>query len=269
MPLIRWNTLAWPWHFVDDTPSRHSLLEVQGHASRLVATPDAPEAFGTDAIWMAVRCSCPQAVAQALQLSHAAPANWASGLQAVHQPLPCSPGLVFVTPVIQGWVLVTGALPYPGGTSDSDLASSLLKSLSQQFPEVQYFGAHSGIAWHGYARYTEGNLERAFACVDSADHTIWNVGCDPAEGALQKAHARTGASAEATLEEAAWHQGRVFQMAERWSVNPQLLATMALPPSLGLVGHLDVASLRAATRSDNTTPRAQNFQRVNTVNTPV
>ncbi len=288
MPLIRWNTLAWPWKFVDETPSLVDTAFAQNRTTPLDTTPDAPRAFGHDAIWLAVRSPSTQAVAQALQLGQTAPANWRTGLQAVHQPLPCTPGLVFVTPPIQGWVLATGALPYPGGTSDSDLASSLLQVLSQQFPQVQYFGAHSGIAWHGYARYDEGELMRAFACVDSVDHTIWNVGsnlgeplhtaqlteaaatvrpqtCRFAPGpqgperasswpmGTRKLGSGPAFSHESALDAVAWHQDRVFQMAECWSVNPEQLAAMALPPSLGLVGFLDTLRMNAdAARCDRT-----------------
>jgi hypothetical protein len=288
MPLIRWNTLAWPWKFVDETPSRVDTAFAQNQTTPLDTTPDAPRAFGLDAIWLAVRSPSTQAVAQALQLGQTAPANWHSGLQAVHQPLPCTPGLVFVTPPIQGWVLVTGALPYPGGTSDSDLASSLLQVLSHQFSQVQYFGAHSGIAWHGYARYDEGELMRAFACVDNIDHTIWNVGSNLDEQLRTAQFAEVAATVRAQTcrfapdlqsterapswpvgmrkigsdpafshefasDAAAWHQDRVFQMAERWSVNPQQLGAMALPPSLGLVGFLDTLRMNSdVTRRDKT-----------------
>lgn len=256
MPLIRWNTLAWPWHFVDETPALVDAAFEQNQAAPLDTEPDAPQAFGLDAIWLAVRSPSTQAVAQALQLGHTAPANWRSGLQAVHQPLPCTPGLVFVTPPLQGWVLVTGALPYPGGTSDSDEASSLLQLLSQQFSQVQYFGAHSGIAWHGYARYDQGELLRAFACVESVDHSIWNVGSNHNEP-LPPAQLNQAAAKACASDDVAWHQNRVFQMAERWSVNPKQLGGMALLPSLGLVGFLDTQQINAAAQRCQKTPGAQ------------
>jgi hypothetical protein len=238
MALIRWNTVAWPWKLVDETPSLVDATLVQIQTTPLDIKPDAPQAFGLDAIWLAVRSQSTQAVAQALQLSQTVPANWRSGLQAVHQPLPCTPGWVFVTPPIQGWVLVTGALPYPGGTSDSDLASLLLQLLSHQFPQVQYFGAHSGIVWHGYARYDGGELLRAFACVDSVDHSIWDVGSSHAEPMPARQHAEAVINGYES-DHFTWHQNRVFSIAEHWSINPQQLVAMALPPSLGLVGLLD------------------------------
>ena len=246
MSLIRWNTLAWPSHFVEDIPSLAVVAFATGPAEGLDTTPDQPQAFGTDAIWMAVWSRSTQAVAQALQLDHASPANWCSGLQAVHQPLPCTPGLVFVTPPIHGWVLVAGALPYPGGTSDSDLASSLLQLLSKQFAQVQYFGAHSGVGWHGYARYEKGALARAFACVDSVDHRIWDFGSNHDEPPLTT-HGHSGAVNDPESSDTVWHQSRVFQLAERWSVSPQRFNHRDLPPSLGLVGLLDVRRLGSGT----------------------
>ena len=291
MLLIRWNTLAWPWKFVDETPSRVDTACAQIQTTPLDNTPDVPRAFGLDAIWLAVRSQSTQAVAQALQLSQTEPANWRSGLQAVHQPLPCTPGWVFVTPPIQGWVLVSGALPYPGGTSDSDLASSLLQVLSHQFPQVQYFGAHSGIVWHGYARYDEGELTRAFACVDNVGHTIWNVGPNLEEQQCMARFTETAAterpqtcrftsgpqgperatswpmgrrelvsgpafSHEFTSDAVAWHQDRVFQMAERWSVNPERLGAMGMPPSLGLVGFLDTLRMSSGVAQGDRTRSA-------------
>jgi hypothetical protein len=255
MPLIRWNTLAWPWHFVDDTPSLAASSLGQNQAAPLDTTPDTPQAFGHDAIWLAVRSPSTQAVTQALQLGQTAPANWRTGLQAVHQPLPCTPGLVFVTPPIQGWVLVTGDLPYPGGTSDSDGASWLLQVLSERFSQVQYFGAHSGIAWHGYARYAEGELVRAFACVDSVDHRIWDVGSNHEEQMLADPFAASVTNGSES-DDVTWHQHRVFEMAARWSVNPQQLSAMALPPSLGLVGFLDTGRMNANRMSRDATEHA-------------
>lgn len=248
MPLIRWNALLWPWKFLNDAPSLAGLTPEPDHAASLDNTPDAPRLFGHDAIWLAVRCNSTPTVVQALQLRQTNAANWQSGLQAVHQPLPCTPGWVFVTPPVHGWVLVTGALPYPGGSSVSDLASSLLKLLSSQFPQVQYFGAHSGIAWHGYARYDQGELVRAFACVDSANHTIWDQGSNHNEWALTNASVDNEANP-------AWHQTRVFEIAERWSLNPQTLPHLFLPPSVGCVGYLDVAALTVdALRNENPMP---------------
>lgn len=245
MPLIRWNALVWPWKFLDDAHSLAVPAPEPDHNTPLDSTPDAPLPFGQDAIWLAVRCDSTPAVVQALQLRHTSPANWKSGLEAVHQPLPCSPGWVFVTSPVHGWVLVTGALPYPGGSSASDLASALLKILSHEFSQVQYFGAHSGIAWHGYARYDQGELVRAFACVDSSDHLIWNRGFNRKEMAL------TNASAFAQTNPA-WHQSRVLEMSECWSLNPQDLPQMSLPPSVGCVGYLDVTALTAGALENET-----------------
>jgi hypothetical protein len=239
MPLIRWNALVWLWQFFDDAHSLAALTPEPVHNERLDPTPDAPLSFGHDAIWLAVRCDNTQAVVEALQLRQTNPANWESGLQEVHQPLPCTPGWVFVSPPVRGWVLVTGALPYPGGSSASDLASSLLRLLGRQFTQVQYFGAHSGIAWHGYARYDQGELVRAFACVDSPDHTIWNQGSKHDDGVLTNASACDAICPT-------WHQQRVFEVSERWSLNPQTLSRLALPASTGWIGYLDVGALTSS-----------------------
>lgn len=244
MPAMQWirrNPLAWARHLLaghraGDRPVSPCEPAAPAASPPLDARPDAPQPFGRDAIWLALRSDSPCAVAHALRLAGVQAANWASGLQAASAP----GDSVFVTPGIKGWVLVTGALPYPGGSRASDQAGRLLRALSRQFDEVQYFGNHRGIAWHGWARYRQGRLSRAFACVESEGHKIWDAGTPTA---AEWPGMPAWPAADDGHRPAFWHEQRTRQVAARWSLDPQNLHHLDLRASRGWVGRLPQAPL--------------------------
>lgn len=234
MPAMQWirrNTLAWAKHLLaGHRAGDRPVSPREPAAPPLDARPDTPLPFGRDAIWLALRSESPCAVAHALRLGDVQAANWASGLQAAAMP----GSSVFVTPGIQGWVLATGALPYPGGSRASDQAGRLLRLLSRHFDEVQYFGNHRGIAWHGWARYRQGRLSRAFACVESEAHKIWDAGTPTAAECA-------GSRAADGHPPAFWHEQRTRHVASQWSLDPQSLHRLNLRASRGWVGQLPQA----------------------------
>src|SRR4051812_2890649 len=62
--------------------------------------------------WIAVRGATPNAVQRALGLSRAIPCSWSEGMAGDHE--------FFISPRINGWVIVTGAgLPGPGDDIDA------------------------------------------------------------------------------------------------------------------------------------------------------
>ena len=67
--------------------------------------PDGPVPFGYKTCWTAVRCEDPERVIAALKPRSRQAANWSTGLAAAY----AEPSVVFVSPCLDGFVLVIGA----------------------------------------------------------------------------------------------------------------------------------------------------------------
>ena len=151
----------------------------------------------------------------ALNLKNRQPANWASGIRQAY-------GLkkVFVTPPVQGWTLVVGlALPDAGDSRHPDRCTPLLRNLSRQLGEVQYFGTHRVGEYHAWAKAENGAITRAYAYVGEEGVTLWNTGPQTTE---EKALGFAFDDNKSPNEE------DVMKIAGKWSINPQKLETMNL-----------------------------------------
>ena len=71
------------------------------------AVPDKPQLFGYKNSWLAIRSDSPEKVMAALELEPVAKANWATGL-----PYAGEGKLVYVSPCLDGFVLVVGIVLY-------------------------------------------------------------------------------------------------------------------------------------------------------------
>jgi hypothetical protein len=112
-----------------------------------VVESDSPEPFGFKCAWLAIKTEDSPAVAQALGLQNGRKCGWQKGIAAAYA------GDVFVTPPIKGWVLaVSFSLPEIHGNTRPDKLSPLVKMLSEKFAEVQYFGTHRVVEYHGRTR---------------------------------------------------------------------------------------------------------------------
>ena len=136
------------------------------------STPDKPQAFGYKCFWLAIHNENAGTIMDALKLKNRQPANWASGIRQAY-------GLkkVFVTPPVQGWTLVAGlALPDAGDARHPDRCTPLLRDLSRQLGQVQYFGTHRVVEYHAWAKAENGAITRAYAYVGEEGVTLWNIG---------------------------------------------------------------------------------------------
>jgi len=141
------------------------------------AEPDHPLAFGYKVGWFAVATEDAALVARVLGLVGVQVANWQTGLKMAVKIDPFSRNLdrkVFLTPPLNGWVLVVGgALPYPTELSDTDANfnaitnrfDNLMLRLSSHFPEVQYSASHRVSDFVTWTRRTE-RLYRSFTYAD-------------------------------------------------------------------------------------------------------
>lgn len=203
-----------------------------GVASRPAAEPDPPRAFGEDHAWFAVRSSDPAAVAAALRLRTLLPANWRAGLAAVK-----SEG-VFVTPSIDGFVLVVGRDACPAMGNLPEFVQQWLERLSQRFGEAQWYRSERACDQHGWAVAHHGVLSRAWCWDGEEDEVTWQ------HGEPTRAEAGLGFFVDDPRDRSDavhkwWPDGAsVRRLAAAWSLAPHELGCRGLPPSRGAIGRL-------------------------------
>lgn len=134
----------------------------------LVSTePDLPQPFWGRVGWFAVLSDDMALVARVLGLGAVQVANWNSGLKAACERQPASENpnrRVFVTPPLNGWVLVVGAsLPYSveaDGSNDelkriARRFDALMLRLASHFDQVQHFASQRTSGFVTWSRRTE------------------------------------------------------------------------------------------------------------------
>lgn len=180
------------------------------------------------ASWIAVRSRSTQAVQAALGLSNPKPCTWLEGL-ARDQKL-------FISPPIQGWVLVAGSR-VPDAGDDVDTTFRFLLELSRKLGHVQYFSANRILGHHAWARAEAGRVVRAYAW---AGKTLWN------QGVKTRAELELGLKCFQYLEtpDRAFGQSDVLAtntekvplLAARWSLDPAAVDERALEQARGIAG---------------------------------
>ena len=186
--------------------------------SRTAPPPHTAEAeraipFGYKTIWLAVRSDEPRAVVEALG-GRSRRATWKEGL--------ADGSHLFVTPPIDGWVLVTGNLE-AADTSDVDSRLAFSTALSTRLEtEVQYFGTHRIVEWHAWARIVRGEVVRAHGYVGESNETLFDVGAaTPDELALGFKFLNNEGP------ETRPDERDVTRLAGRWSIDPTTLGERA------------------------------------------
>lgn len=168
--------------------------------------------------WIAVKSANPLVVQSALGLHNLKPCSWQEGLEQVQDRD------LLVSPVVDGWVLVTGgSLPSP--EQDIDQCFLLLRRLSRDLGTVQFFSTHPALGHHAWAMAHEGHVVRAYAW---AGETLWNQGNPtPAERDLRMYFAEYGEKAESLNDEArdaaTANTEKVARLASAWSIDPGLV----------------------------------------------
>lgn len=231
--------------------ARNSWPPAEKRTVDLHTDPDAPREFGIKLNWFAIRTTEVDAVLQALQMGEGRQANWSSGIEAAYS---CRVGgfdkdLAFVTPPVEGWVMVAGAaLPYPVMHTDDRHGGigaafdQLFARLCASFSEVQFFGSDRRVGFVAWARHRRGEADRIFAFGDGEVYA--NVGAQSADETGLGMPDLNGLAPEQATEKL--FEGELslpdedlpLQLAQRWSVNPGMLEQMSLPPSCGRVVEL-------------------------------
>jgi hypothetical protein len=177
-----------------------------------------PVAFGYKCAWLAVRHESPDAVARAIELGNGRASAWDAGIEAAYA------GSAFVTPPLDGWILVVSTRL--GELIDNDsagLVASMVERLSGALATtVMYFVTHRVVELHAWARAECGVLVRHYAYLGESDATLADVGA-PSE-------------AERDLQLPP-DEETVLTVAARWSIAPlELDSRDETPP--GLLGEL-------------------------------
>ncbi|MEM1415638.1 MAG: hypothetical protein AAGH15_12095 [Myxococcota bacterium] len=174
------------------TPERDEGDPAPGYTA-----PDVAVGFGHDCIWLAVRSESPHGVAAALGLDELHPIGWSDGVRAAY----ATRG-VFITPVVDGFVLVVSA------SDPAILESTDVGALSARLgTEVQHFAALEIADWFSWSRAVRGQLLRR---VDSLDGGVTEFGeMTPVEVTM-----------DLSGPEAFIHEDEVFEVARAWSIDP-------------------------------------------------
>ncbi len=199
--------------------------------------PDSPVGFGYKCMWFAVKTDDNYQLAELLKLKNASDCNWEVGVKMAYK------GAVFVTPSIDGWTLACGwGLPH-GDTKESiDEVKNILKILSQEFGEAQFFCTHRVTEYHCWMKASNGQIDRVYAFSGESGENIAIEG--PPTEFEQNLNLANTFSAEAKdesyfdREDLIWpDEELLMEVAEHWSINPTTFDDRKdIAPSLGLVG---------------------------------
>lgn len=154
---------------VETANGKRYTLPVNAQKSAASAAADSPQPFGFKNGWLAIRCDSPDEAIESLGLSDPVPANWRTGL-----PQAGMDGRVFVSPCLDGFVLVIGLL-------DMAYRRPALDTWAQKVPELQYFATHRVCEAHCWAKYLDHRLVRAYFFTGESGEVTWDEGDMTAE----------------------------------------------------------------------------------------
>ncbi len=185
--------------------------------------PDSPVQFGYKCSWLCVKSDSPLDVIEKLGLKNAEPSNWDKGIEMAYN------GYRFVSPVLDGWVLVVNI-----GMDMLTVAPELLDNMAEKFPELQFFVTQRVSDYHAWAKYVNGVMIRGYG---------W-CGCDGTlflnRGELTPEEARLGFTNLLPNEEADWEayetpdEEYVMRLAAAWGIDPSFSAK-DYPKSTGYI----------------------------------
>ncbi|MEN1679780.1 MAG: hypothetical protein AAGJ46_09305 [Planctomycetota bacterium] len=193
----------------------------RGQLPELDVTPDSPVSFGHEMAWLAVKAGEHSTVVDALPINEVHVANWRTGLEAI------SRGHTYVTPVLDGWVLVASKnLPRHEESGENPL----VLELARRFEEVQFFASHEEhdclFLW---SRFRGGEEERTF--IFSIEQAA-GVACERGRPSAEEVELGLTSFDYKNRPELS----DVQRLASKWSIAPQSLGDLGLPEGVGTVG---------------------------------
>src|SRR5213592_2566113 len=203
---------------------------VVGRPGRLIGEPRGARIFQSPIFhcpnrWLAVKSNNPQAVQKALGLHNPKPCSWTEGMARV------SDQKLFVSPPVNGWVLVVGSL-LPDSSEDVDACFRFLHRLSRELGEVQFFSVNLAVGHHAWAgetlwnqgRKTWGERKLGLKCFEyfEGDSRMHFAQLEPVRANAEK----------------------VLSLASLWSVDPTSVDDSMLTDGFGIAGDLSHARPR-------------------------
>ena len=188
--------------------------------------------FSTPSRWLAVRSGNPQVVQAALGLHRPTPCSWEEGLSVSHEKK------LFISPSINGWVIVIGAhLPDPG--EDVDKCFRFLCDLSRKVGQVQFFSVNRVLNHHAWAQLQHGQVQRGYAW---AGKTVWNQGRQSTAeidlGLRCFDYIESPGAGAGQNDLLQYNTERVCLLARRWSIDPGTVDARRLRESPGIAGEI-------------------------------
>jgi len=205
---------------------------------RMSNKEDSPIPFGYKMMWIAVKTDQKEKVGALLGLKNLRPSNWKNGMDGAYGKS------IFITPLLHGWTLAVGMnLPTGGGDSRESIQKlkALLKKLSAEFGEAQFFCTHRIVEYHCWIKAKNGKVERAYAYLgESAENIVIEGNPTAIEANLNLINTF---SPEARKDEYFEREDilypdedLVMTIAEDWSVNPTTIENDKDIKGMGLIG---------------------------------
>lgn len=135
-------------------------------------TPDLPQPFGYKLGWLCIKGKTPEEIISILGLKNAQAANWESGLDAVYEDMFSK---VFVSPVINGYVLAVGYVPF-GVMKSVEQELKALDKIAAQVDEMTCFTTQRTVDIHVWAKYVAGKLIRGYGWIGESGDIYLNRG---------------------------------------------------------------------------------------------
>ena len=199
--------------------------------------PDSAINFGYKCMWFAIKTDNKNKIAEILKLKNVSDCNWQVGIDEAYN------GSVFITPTISDWTLACGlGLPHGDSKEAIEEVKNILKILSEEFGEAQFFCTHRVIEYHCWIKASNGQVERVYSYLGELGENILIEG-EPTtfEQTLKLADTFSDEAKDERYferEDIVWaNEGLVMKIAEHWSIDPTKLDEQKdIIPSLGLLG---------------------------------
>lgn len=189
--------------------------------------PDLPRAFGHKTQWLAVRHDDPMRVAEVVGLEKLTPATWEKGIARGLSPP------IFVTPVLDGWVLVV-EFPLP-----DDAVGFLGRVSAELRTRVGHFGSYRGVSLVSWGIAESGEVHRLYTYADGETYDDHGEPT-PEETELGLRYGHEFDHIEGDVPDDEWDrlpdEETVLVLAGRWFLDPTTIEEKFKHPSLGWVG---------------------------------
>ncbi|PBQ30636.1 hypothetical protein CNR22_02225 [Sphingobacteriaceae bacterium] len=128
---------------------------------------NSPVGFGYKTSWFAVKSAHYEKLVQYFGLTNVREATWKAGIDAAYEDG------IFISPEMDSWNLIVGN-SLPSGDSKEGIkeTTELLKTLSGEFGEAQFFSTHRVVEFHCWMKAVNGNMERLYSYIGESGETI-------------------------------------------------------------------------------------------------